>query len=200
MTESEDERMPPPAVPVDAPSPAPAPERTPEPAIRPQTADGEQPSAPSRILPPTSIEPPSADVARAPATPGLPGEHQGGFRRELTQPLPIAPPLAVHPEPPAATEELLNPDPQVHWIHPPPTLPHSAGWALLFGILGLILSFFVGWGFPAGLLGAVLAILAIRRPWENREMAVWALGLNLASLAYSAGWLWWASTQGPLFG
>lgn len=140
----------------------------------------------------TLVEPPSDDVARAPAAPTLPGEHRGGFRREMTQPLPVAPPLEVHPDPSTA-------QPSVHWIHPPPTLPRSAGWALLFGILGLILSFFVGWAFPVGLLGAVLAIVALRRPWESRELAVWALALSLASLVYSAGWLWWAYSQGALF-
>ncbi len=41
---------------------------------------------------------------------------------------------------------------------------------------------------------------ALRRPWESRALAVWALCLSVVSLVYSAGWLWWASTQGPLFG
>ena len=44
------------------------------------------------------------------------------------------------------------------------------------------------------------AIAALRRPWESRSLAVWALCLSLVSVIYSAGWLWWASTQGPLFG
>ncbi|MFS0868152.1 hypothetical protein AB3M83_12565 [Microbacterium sp. 179-B 1A2 NHS] len=198
MTEPSEERMPSPAAPADPSEPATSAEpTTPAAPAGPSPRPG---AAADDAVPATSIEPPSPDVARVPSTPVLPGEHRGGFRRELTQPLPIAPPLEVHPEPGLVTGELLNPDPQVHWIHPPPTLPHSAGWSLLAGVLGLILSFFVGWGFPIGLLGAVLAILAIRRPWENREMAVWALTLNLASLVYSAGWLWWASTQGPLFG
>jgi hypothetical protein len=39
----------------------------------------------------------------------------------------------------------------------------------------------------------------VRRPWESRSIAVWALCLSALSLVYSAGWLWWASTQGPLF-
>ena len=45
-----------------------------------------------------------------------------------------------------------------------------------------------------------LAVIALRRPWESRSIAAWALCLSLLSLLYSAGWLWWASTQGPLFG
>ena len=58
----------------------------------------------------------------------------------------------------------------------------------------------MGWGFLIGLVGAGLAIAALRRPWESRQLAVWALCLSLVSVVYSAGWLWWASTQGPLFG
>lgn len=152
-------------------------------------ATGETPAAP----PAPAVEAPSIDVERPPSESSLPGAHRGGFRRELTQPLPIAPPLAVHPEPEPAP-------PEARWIHPPPALPRSAGWSLLFGSLGLVLACFVGWGFPVGATGAVLAIAALRRPWEKRETAFWGLGLSLASLAYSAGWLWWASAQGPLFG
>jgi hypothetical protein len=157
------------------------------------TADA--PAAPveaaATVVPATSIEPPSEDVALAAAAPALPGTHRGGFRREMTQPLPVAPPLLVHPDP--------DVDPQVHWIHPPPALPRSAGWALLFAVLGLVLACFVGWGFPVGAVGLVLAVVALRRPWERREMAVWALALSVASLVFSAGWLWWAHTQGALF-
>ena len=35
---------------------------------------------------------------------------------------------------------------------------------------------------------------------HQNYIAVWALCLSLLSVLYSAGWLWWASTQGPLFG
>ncbi|AZS44813.1 hypothetical protein E1I21_12365 [Microbacterium oleivorans] len=149
------------------------------------------PPAASGVVP--AVEPASDDVAHPPTDSALPGVHRGGFRRELTQPLPIAPPLAVHPEPDPAVA------PEVQWIRRPPALPKSAGWSLLFGTLGLVLACFVGWGFPIGLIGVVLAILALRRPWEKRETAVWGLGLSLASLAYSAGWLWWAASQGALF-
>ncbi|MDJ1114527.1 hypothetical protein [Microbacterium dauci] len=162
-----------------------------EPAASAHAASAEAPAGAPPVVPAASIEPPSEDVAATSAPPSLPGEHRGGFRREMTQPLPVAPPLLVHPDPVV--------DPQVHWIHPPPALPRSAGWALLFGVLALVLACFVGWGFPVGVLGLVLAVVALRRPWERREMAVWALGLSAASLVFSAGWLWWAHTQGALF-
>lgn len=134
------------------------------------------------------VEPPSEDVAPAEEPPPLPGEHRGGFERELTEPVGILEPVVVGPEV------------EVRWAPPEPVLPRSGGWALLFGILGLVLSLLVGWGFPIGITGVVLAILALRRPWDRRGFALWGLGLSLLSLVYSAGWLLWASSQGPLFG
>ena len=118
----------------------------------------------------------------------LPGEHRGGFQRQFTEPVPVT--ASVHTDPDSA---------DVQWAPAPPApLPHSAGWALTFA--GLIVSFLVGWGFLIGLVGMGLAIAALRRPWESRAIAAWALCLSILSLVYSGGWLWWASTQGPLFG
>lgn len=174
------ERMPPPAA--GAPLPVPPPANVP-PTV--------PPTAPPAAVPPAAgpspkVEPPSADVAPG-ATAALPGAHRGGFQREFTEPVPIT--ATTHTEPDWKAEP-----------EAPPPLPRSAPWALVFGILGLIASFLVGWGFLIGFVGAGLAIAALRRPWESRELAVWALCLSLLSLVYSAGWLWWASTQGPLFG
>lgn len=128
--------------------------------------------------------PGSTPDADEPAT--LPGEHRGGFHREMTGPLPIA--------------EAHTGTVEVQWAPASAPLPRSAAWALTFAILGLIVSLLVGWGFLIGLVGVGLAIAALRRPWESRGVAVWALCLSVLSLVYSAGWLWWASTQGPLFG
>ncbi len=94
----------------------------------------------------------------------------------------------------------LAPTSELRWApEPAAPLPRSAPWALTFAVLGLVVALFVGWGFLIGMLAAGLAIAALRRPWESRSLAVWALCLALLSLVYSAGWLWWASTQGPLF-
>ena len=131
---------------------------------------------------------PSADVAPA-VSAALPGEHRGGFQREFTEPVPITQTTKTEADWTAA------PAPRAA-----DALPRSGAWALVFGILGLGVSFLVGWGFLIGLVGAGLAIAALRRPWESRSLAVWALCLSLVSVIYSAGWLWWASTQGPLFG
>lgn len=159
-----------PAVPAAAAEPTPA-------AVPPASVD--------RTTPVAFVETASADVAPAGTNAVVPGAHRGGYGRELTQPVPLVEP--VHAE--------------VQWAPAPaPPPPRSAGWALVFAVLGLLVSLLVGWGFLIGLLGLGLAIAALRRPWERRGVAAWALCLSILSLVYSAGWLWWASTQGPLFG
>ncbi|GAA1645356.1 hypothetical protein [Microbacterium flavum] len=138
-------------------------------------------------------EPPPAlpdDLAPA-ASAALPGEHRGGFQREFTEPVPIT--ESVH-------TDAAHTGPDVRWAPVPPSMPRSAAWALAFSVAAVLVSLLVGWGFLIGVLGGGLAIAALRRPWESRPVAVWALCLSLLSLLYSAGWLWWASTQGPLFG
>ncbi|MFT4051715.1 MAG: hypothetical protein QM677_05625 [Microbacterium sp.] len=164
----------PPTAPASAPSPQVTEEGSPGQLI------DELPAAPG-------LQAPFEDVLLVDSVP-LPGGHRGGFSRELTEPVPIT--TTAHDE--------------VGWAEAAPIvsppMPRSAPWALVFGILGLTASFLVGWAFLIGVVGAVLAIAALRRPWESRAVAVWALCLSVQSLVYSAGWLWWASTQGPLFG
>lgn len=146
---------------------------------------GPLPDAPPPVLRAPDVDAPTDDVDPAGDAPPLPGAHRGGFQRALTEPVPITQP--VHTE--------------VRWAPPPPApLPRSAGWAMTFAILGLLVSFLVGWGFLIGLVGAGFSIAALRRPWERRGLALWALCLSLLSLVFSAGWLWWASTQADLFG
>lgn len=154
------------------------------------------PTTPLPPTPPPHVGAPSDDIAPATSA-ALPGAHRGGFQRELTEPVPIA--TSVSPAEEGASWA-STPQPDVRWAPTPEVLPRAAPWALTFAVLGLIVSFLVGWGFLIGLVGAVLAIVALRRPWEARGIAVWALCLSALSLAYSAGWLWWASTQGPLLG
>lgn len=152
-------------------------------AARPDTAPRAAPS----VRPPAT--PSASNDMSAGQSAALPGEHRGGFRRALTEPVAVT---APSPAPDA--------DVDVRWAPPPAApLPRSAPWALTFAILGLAVSLVVGWGFLIGLLGTGLSIVALRRPWESRGVAVWALCLSLLSLVYSAGWLWWASTQGDLF-
>ncbi|MCT9818971.1 hypothetical protein N3K63_01585 [Microbacterium sp. W1N] len=148
-------------------------------------------AAPAAVpAPSTRIDVPGDDVELTVDVTALPGEHRGGYSRAMTAPVDVPVPVteSVHLEevPPAPVAQ--------------PRLIRTAPWALLFGVLGLVVSLVVGWGFLIGVLGAGLALFSLRRPWENRAVAVWALCLSVVSLLYSAGWLWWASTQGPLFG
>lgn len=133
---------------------------------------------------------PGEGLADAPRAAALPGAHQGGFQRALTAPTEIT--ESTHLEQPVS--------PPVQWAPAPDVLPRSATWALGLAIVALALSLVVGWAFPLGLVAIVLAILALRRPWERRATAVWALALAGLSVLYSAGWLAWAAHQAGLWG
>jgi hypothetical protein len=69
-----------------------------------------------------------------------------------------------------------------------------AAWALGFGIVGLAVSLFVGWGFVIGIVAIVSGIMALRHPRDSRRVAVWAVVLGAVSIVYSLGWLVYAWT------
>lgn len=167
------ERMPPPAG--GAVPDVPAPELT-------------KPSPPeeSRAV----VEPPSPDVVAADEASALPGVHRGGYLR-----LPTAPIAVTNQSAPAEPGTDDAETPVAQWLMPAPEPQHRglAAWALVFSIGGLLVSLFVGWGFPIGLVGVVSAILALRRPLESRAVAVWALVIGVVSILYSAGWLLFAA-------
>jgi hypothetical protein len=144
-----------------------------------------------RPLAEPAVEAPSADVEVADEASPLPGVHRGGFAR-----LPTAPIAVTSQTAPAEPGTSDDPLPTATWLVPPPEEPRRgvAGWALAFSIIGLVVSMFVGWGFPIGLVGVITAILALRRPLESRSVAIWALVIGLVSLLYSAAWLVWAAT------
>ncbi|GAA1982961.1 hypothetical protein [Microbacterium pumilum] len=144
-----------------------------------------------------AVEPPSPDIALADEASPLPGAHRGGFQR-----LPTAPVDVTTVSAPAEPGAEGAPEPELRWLMPEPVGPYRglAGWALAFSIAGLVVSLFVGWGFPIGLVGVISAILALRRPLENRAVAIWALVLGAVSVIYSAGWLLYAASRANLFG
>ena len=139
-----------------------------------------------------AVEQPSADVVKPDAESALPGAHRGGFLRLPTAPVAITTEVA----PGLPGEDGLASE---HWDMTQPPLRRGLGaWALGFSIVGLVVSLFVGWGFPIGVVGVVAAILALRRPLESRAVAVWALVLGAVSILYSAGWLLYAASQATL--
>ncbi|MFE7843919.1 hypothetical protein ACFUTX_01840 [Microbacterium sp. NPDC057407] len=155
--------------------------RPPMPAARPPAAT-------------PAVEPPSPDVDLADEASPLPGVHRGGFLRLPTAPVSVTTTQTAPAEP--GTED-DPPSVTAQWLMPEPAGPQRglAAWALVFSIAGLVVSLFVGWGFPIGLVGIVSAILALRRPLESRAVAIWALVLGAVSLLYSAGWLWFAFSR-----
>lgn len=151
-----------------------------------------RPPAPQRPV----VAPPSPEVSLAQEASPLPGAHRGGFRRLPTAPVPVT--VQSAPAEPGTEDE---PAPAV-WTGAEASGLHRglAGWALAFAVVGLAVSLFVGWGFPIGIVAVVSAILALRRPLENRGVAVWAIAIGTVSIIYSAGWLLYAAWRANLLG
>ncbi|KAF2413923.1 hypothetical protein B1729_07425 [Microbacterium sp. B35-04] len=152
------------------------------------------PAPPARPAGPT-VTSVSPDVDLAQDASPLPGAHRGGFQR-----LPTAPVAVTVETAPAEPGGDFTPD-DTSW-HATDSAFHRglAGWALAFAVVGLLVSLFVGWGFPIGLVAVVCAILALRRPLENRALAVWAITLGGLSILYSAGWLLYTAMRANLIG
>lgn len=73
-------------------------------------------------------------------------------------------------------------------------------WALLAAIVALVASFFVGWGIPLAIIAVIASIIALRRPVENRALAIWSLVLAVLATLYSAGWLVWYAYEFNILG
>ncbi|WP_236968204.1 hypothetical protein [Microbacterium aurantiacum] len=177
-----------PTAPAEAAPAAPIPARPPVPPLPPGI-----PPAVSAV-----VEPPSPDVALADEASPLPGAHRGGFHRLPTAPVGITEQIAPR-EP--GTESGPTPTVTAQWLMASPAPPRRglAAWALVFALLGLVVSLFVGFGFPLGLVAIVAGLLALRRALESTALAWWAIGLGALSLVYSGGWLYFAATQTNLF-
>lgn len=187
-----DERMPQPGHPSTSegvePVAPPAPDHAAELA-----AAGPPPLPPRPSGPTVSAVTPDIDLAMD-ASP-LPGVHRGGFLRLPTAPVSVT--VETAPSEPGGE---FTPD-DSSWSPADSDAQRGlAGWALGFAIIGLVVSMFVGWGFPIGLVAVVSGIIAVRRPLESRAAAVWAIVLGTLSILYSAGWLLFAVFQANLFG
>jgi hypothetical protein len=179
-------------------------ERMPQPGgaeqseVSPNDGAGTAPAAASPPVDPpgATVEAPSPDVELAQEASPLPGAHRGGFSRLPTAPVPVTVETA-----PAEPGGDFAPD-AGDWAAPErDTFSRGlAGWALAFAIAGLVVSLFVGWGFPIGMVAVVSAIIALRRPLESRAIATWAIVLGVVSILYSAGWLVFAALRANLLG
>ncbi|WP_417554514.1 hypothetical protein [Microbacterium sp.] len=135
------------------------------------------------------IEGPTPEVARPEGGAAVPGARKGYDR------LPTGP---VHMEPlvPDAEDSAdTGWTPTVEPVPEPMDDARLAPWALVAAIVALATSMFVGWGIPVAIVAVIAAIMSLRRPIENRAVAMWALVLGLCATLFSAGWLLWATMQ-----
>jgi hypothetical protein len=151
---------------------------------------GSAPASPRPAGP--RVEAATTDVTAAADAAPLPGAHRGGFSREFTGPVAIT--IQSAPVEPG-TEDVPDYTP-TDWVAARPHARFGA-WGLAFAILGLLVSFLVGWGFLLGIVAIIAGAVALRRG-EPRGIAIWALALAALSILYSAGWLLWAASQGAL--
>ncbi|MBU4465369.1 MAG: hypothetical protein KKH75_05940 [Actinobacteria bacterium] len=171
-----------------------------------------------KVMPPAAprpaprMEAPSADVAPAAPQARMPGAPRTGFLRLPTAPLgvtstsaPVEPGTMPEVESDIGSDDGSGSDAVATPLWKPSAATPEpqrgvAGWALAFSGIGLAVSFFVGWGFPIGIVGTITAIVALRRPFESRAVACWALVIGIASVVYSAGWLLWAASSAGILG
>ncbi|MEV7692405.1 DUF4190 domain-containing protein [Microbacterium sp. NPDC089189] len=139
------------------------------------------------------LEAPSPDVVVPTDESALPGAHRGGFSRAPTAPIEIGAQVEGPQEFVPTTRTVVVPDDAA----PPMSL---AVLSIGFAVVGLIVSFVVGWGFPLGIVAVVLGVLSLRRLVESRPLAVWGIVLGVLSLVYSGGWLVWAAYRSGMLG
>jgi len=139
-----------------------------------------------------TLEEPSAEVERPVGATRVPGAPRDSYTKMPTGPVGVEPVVASGPADTAGM-------PAVQWAPNDDTGAEDntrlAPWALLAAIVALCASCFVGWGIPLAIVAVVAAIMSLRRPVENREVALWALVLGIAATIYSLGWLIWAGMQ-----
>lgn len=135
------------------------------------------------------IENPTPEVARPGGSTALPGAAKG-YDKLPTAPVPVE-------------RTIENSDAVVRGAWEPAEPPEAepvddarlAPWALFAAIVALATSMFVGWGVPVAIVAVIAAIMSLRRPIENRGVAMWALVLGLCATLFSTGWLIWAAMQ-----
>lgn len=163
------------------------PARTPNASDAAPAGSGAQP-----VVPPTRIEGPSDEVERPAGSARIPGARRDGYTKLPTGPVGIEPVVVSGPVADAPAED-------AEWK---PAAGETsvddtrlAPWALMAAIVGLVASFFVGWGVPIAIVAVIASIMSLRRPVESRAIARWALVLGLCATVYSLGWLVWAGMQ-----
>lgn len=139
-----------------------------------------------------SIEDPTPEVERPQGSASVPGA-RNGYGELPAEPVDVQP---VTSGPDLDAEAFAA---ATEWEPSTDSIPvddaRLAPWALFAAIVALSTSMFVGWGIPVAIVAVISAIMSLRRPLENRGVAIWALVLGLAATLFSAGWLIWAAMR-----
>lgn len=69
-----------------------------------------------------------------------------------------------------------------------PTGTGRSTWSLVLGLIGLVISIFVGWGFPLSITAIVIGFIARRREPLARGRALTGIVTGFVGLLCSAGW------------
>lgn len=70
----------------------------------------------------------------------------------------------------------------------PATGTGRSTWSLVLGLIGLVISIFVGWGFPLSITAIVIGFIARRREPQGRGRALTGIVTGFVGLLCSAGW------------
>ncbi|HXH33457.1 MAG TPA: DUF4190 domain-containing protein [Plantibacter sp.] len=70
----------------------------------------------------------------------------------------------------------------------PATGTGRSTWSLVLGLIGLVISIFVGWGFPLSITAIVMGFVARRREPLGRGRALTGIVTGFVGLLCSAGW------------
>lgn len=151
---------------------------------------GERDSTPRSEREP-QVEGVSPEMERPAGDAPIPGASQG-YEHWPTGPIEISP-MVTGPDADAAAFAHDDWEPQVD----PDVVDDArlAPWALFAAIVALAASMFIGWGIPVAIVAVIAAVMCLRRPIENRGMALWALVLGIAATVFSSVWLIWAAMQ-----
>ncbi|WP_285040810.1 DUF4190 domain-containing protein [Plantibacter sp. LMC-P-059a] len=98
-------------------------------------------------------------------------------------------PTAVYQAPSQGGYAAYQQQPSSSGASAAPTSTTRSTWSLVSGIVGLVVSIFVGWGFPLSIVAIFLGFGARRREPGARGRALTGLVTGFVGLACSIGWL-----------
>lgn len=186
----------PPVSPQQPPAPTqPEPQQPVPPQYGQPTGQFQQPQQYSPPQPQYQPQPQQSGQFQPPVEPGRyqqpaqPQQYQqpGAYQQQPTYLQTV--PTAIYQAPSQGGYAPYQGDAQGQGARPMPQTSTRAVWALVTGIIGLVISIFVGWGFPFSIAAIVLGLISRRRETAGRGFALTGIITGFIGLALSAGWL-----------